>query len=282
MTTPAPPKTYQSLKTHQAKVDRCLGIGGSDANRIVRGDTLELWREKTGKRAPADLSNVFRVQLGLLTEPFHLEWHSLYETTVLSSDNEPMYSPGVTPEGWMYASLDGWVLLEDVPIEVKHTNEHNHLRGCAEYYMGQLQHIMLVTGTDRIRFSIIRGNNEPEWGYVAADRDYQKRLLAMEQNFWFHVTEDVAPPAQPQETEALAEAAKQIPINGLKPYDLSSDNEFCSLAVDYLTLKPQAARFEDVKKELKAKVPADASEVTCPSIVIKRSANGALRFQETA
>ena len=50
-------------------MDRTRGIGGSDATRIMRGDWLSLYNEKVGLTKPEDLSNVFRVQLGILTEP---------------------------------------------------------------------------------------------------------------------------------------------------------------------------------------------------------------------
>ena len=55
-------------------MNRANGIGGSDAMRIMSGDWNSLYREKLGIDEPADLSNVFKVQLGTWTESFHLQW----------------------------------------------------------------------------------------------------------------------------------------------------------------------------------------------------------------
>ena len=39
-------------------------IGGSDMRRIMEGDWISLWEEKTGRKKPDDLSDVLPVQLG--------------------------------------------------------------------------------------------------------------------------------------------------------------------------------------------------------------------------
>jgi predicted phage-related endonuclease len=48
--------------------DRRKSLGGSDANRIMRGDWHTLWLEKTGRKEPDDLSENLPVQIGLATE----------------------------------------------------------------------------------------------------------------------------------------------------------------------------------------------------------------------
>ena len=56
------------------KVDRNLSLGGSDSNRLMRGDGLILWQEKIGLVKPADLSKILPVQLGIATESINLDW----------------------------------------------------------------------------------------------------------------------------------------------------------------------------------------------------------------
>ena len=51
-------------------------IGGSDLYSIMNGDLLKLWEVKTGRAQPDDLSGEFRVQLGVATEQFHIDWFS--------------------------------------------------------------------------------------------------------------------------------------------------------------------------------------------------------------
>ena len=49
-------------------------IGGSDMRRIMEGDWISLWEEKTGRTKSADLSDVLPVQLGSFTEQFNINW----------------------------------------------------------------------------------------------------------------------------------------------------------------------------------------------------------------
>ena len=58
--------------TEDEKAMRALGIGGSDASKIMNGEWHELWEIKTGRKEDADLSDVFHVQLGHATEKFNL------------------------------------------------------------------------------------------------------------------------------------------------------------------------------------------------------------------
>ena len=51
--------------------DRRKSLGGSDANRIMRGDWHSLWLEKTGRKEPEDLSWVLPVLIGIATEDLH-------------------------------------------------------------------------------------------------------------------------------------------------------------------------------------------------------------------
>mgnify|MGYP003125020012 FL=1 len=45
-----------------AMEDRKKYIGGSDACRIISGDWIKLWEEKTGRTEPEDLSKKLAVQ----------------------------------------------------------------------------------------------------------------------------------------------------------------------------------------------------------------------------
>ena len=58
----------------KTKVERPKTIGGSDAVRIMEGDWHTLWKEKTGRQEPEDLSWVLPVQIGILTEKKNKEW----------------------------------------------------------------------------------------------------------------------------------------------------------------------------------------------------------------
>ena len=60
---------------------RRSSLGGSDAPVIVHGKffgktTVDLWKEKTGRVKPEDLTNKLQVQMGTYTEDLNRYWCS--------------------------------------------------------------------------------------------------------------------------------------------------------------------------------------------------------------
>lgn len=259
------------------RADRHTGIGSSDAARLINGDWLSLYLEKVGEAESEDLSKVFRVQLGIHTERFHLDWlathYSLGEIKECSDrivDNDATF---------LFCHLDGWAVRDNTFVETKHSNGRATAREKAVYYMPQLQHQLAITGKDWCWFSVIPGNDDPQLVQVAADKDYQTRLREMCASFWWHVTNKVPPEITPTGAqETMKQAGFQIPIDGLKPYDMTNSNEWASSAADFLNNREAAQLFEEAKTNLKSLVPADASECTGHGITIKRDKRGSLRF----
>lgn len=270
------------------------GIGSTDAMRIAKGEWDTLYDEKIGDRRPEDLSYAWKPRLGLASEPLHAWWHGLRECKALDTET-PLLQPAVDSDGksfvirgerilldhdgHFYTSIDRWVVEDDCPLELKHTRASNSLRSCAEDYMPQLQHQLMVTGRPQLRFSIICGNEEPVWGYVARDEDYIRRLRMQETSFWQHVAARDRP-AGLEPDKPLAAAAKRIPINGYRDYDaqsLPNAAEFIELAARYRTLKPRADECENVKSELKGLVPDDAAKVLAGGVTVARDKKGSLR-----
>lgn len=258
------------------RLNRSEGIGGSDASRIINGNWLDLYQEKVGLAEPADLSAVFPVQLGVLTERFHIEWQARRHNLTIIFPEVRYYH---ATNAFMFTHLDGWITDKNTFIEAKHSNGRAVLREKAAYYMPQLQHAMAVTGTDNCYFSLIAGNEEPEWCVVARDSDYITRLIEMEASFWWHVENRVPPEITPTGTQQeMKRVAASVPIDGLKPYDMSTNNEWCAYAPDFLETKDAADIHEKAKRALKELVPVDASECTGAGITIKRDKRGSLRF----
>lgn len=253
------------------------GIGASDARRIATGDWHQLYLEKIGEAQPEDLSRVFRVQLGVHTEDFHLDWLEQREGWTIEHRNARVSHP---EHSFMFAHVDGMIACPfNQPIEVKHSNGRANARDAAVFYMAQLQHIMACTDDPEMRFSVIAGNEDPEVAKVQRNDEYLADLIELERSFWWHVENRVAPEITPTGTQAkLAEVAAVTVIDGLKPYDMTGNNEWASLATDY-TANIEAARvFEEAKASLKKLVPADASQCTGHGLTIKRDKRGALRF----
>lgn len=238
--------------------DRKTGIGATDARLIMEGSWHPLWLEKTGRAAPPDLSDVFRVQLGKQTESFHAEWMAKRQKISwrIWEHGDPMARRFDVANQWRYVTLDGWDLTNDKPIEVKHSHSQMQIRHAADFYMPQIQHNLAVTQADWLWFSVIPGNDEPMTVQVQRNYEYIARLTELERQFWWHVTENVAPDIIPSaEIERVNALTDQVLVGGFTaPQDMSRHNEWATLAAEFIELKPKADRCAEVNKELKALV----------------------------
>lgn len=194
---------------------RTNGIGGSDASAVVGlnpyKSNIELYKEKTGRRLPEDISDKPYVQYGTLAEEhiralFVLDYP---EYTVEHHENRILRSKDFP---FMQASLDGELTDRQGRrgvLEIKTTNilqsgqrEKWHDRIPDNYYI-QILHYLLVTGWD---FAILRAHLNTTWGEdrrtsvrhyfihrseVAEDLEY---LKAEEIKFWRFVEAGKKPP----------------------------------------------------------------------------------------
>lgn len=92
---------------------------------------------------------------------------------------------------WQRASLDGLCLKTNRVVEIKcgdkvygHVEATNSVPG---YYVGQLQHILAVSGFDAIEFWVWLPGKTPLLITVSRDEDYIARLNAAEADFWARV-----------------------------------------------------------------------------------------------
>jgi hypothetical protein len=249
-------------------------VGGSDAKRIIAGDWLALYEEKVGIRQPEDLSNIFRVQLGVHTEPFHRSWimaHHTMDITVV----DPLSHPSLP---WMKASVDG--LYNGTFIELKHTNERASVRSMSEDYQPQIAHYCAVMGVTHGYLSFIAGNNDPVVCKVEPSRTYIDELVELETAFWWHVENQVAPdPVMHGEQFAEVNAqAKNIKVDGMRFVDMSGNNQWADLARTILETKAAADLHEKARDEIKVLVEKDVAEAAGHGVTIKRDKRGALRF----
>ena len=258
------------------RLDRHLGLGGSDAKRVIEGDWHSLYLEKVGEVEPVDLTDVFRVQLGIYTEPFHIKWLNKYHGLEIEECMERIFHPD---HDFMFCHLDGWDKKDDTFVEVKHSNGRASARDSALYYMPQLQHSLACTGKKHCHFSVIAGNDDPERVIVDRNQEYIDKLIAMETSFWWHVTNKVPPEITPVGTQQkIARIGATTPIDGLRAYDMGKSNAWAEQAAAYTSNEAAAKAFETAKAELKGLVPDDASEASGHGITIKRDRRGALRF----
>ena len=249
---------------------RKKGIGGSDATILMSGDQeaiYRLWEIKTGRLEPENLDDVFAVALGNYTEQFNREWFS--KVTML-----PVISAGdFRHNGFQVCNLDGEVVLHDgrrAVFEAKHTHGGATVKTALAKYQPQLHHNMMVTDLRRAYLSVISGNT---WDYaeVEYNDEYAAALLKVETEFWECVRLNL-PPSDPPVVIEPPEATRVL--------DMEGNNEWGSLAGDWLLNEAAAKAFERAAKGLKALVPADARSCSGNGIRIDRDKRRALRISQ--
>ncbi len=261
-------------------MDRKGFIGGTDAKRILDGDWHKLWMEKTGRQQPENLTGVFRVQLGIWTEEFHLDWINRRDDLALVALPNRVHHPKHT---FMAANIDRWSHTLATFVDSKHSNGFATKESMAEMYQPQFAHYCNVFDVDHGWLSFIAGNDDPVLVKVQPSLAYREELIEHELRFWWHVLEDVAPEIIP--TAALTRTvgrAKEVKLDDMRTVDMSGNNSWASHAADYLFHSESAGKFDAAKKALKELVEADVREAKGHGICIKRNKAGSLLFSEVA
>jgi|LauGreDrversion4_1035100.scaffolds.fasta_scaffold13991_3 predicted phage-related endonuclease len=258
-------------------INRGRGIGGSDAMRIARGEWRALYMEKLRLTEPEDLSNVFKVQLGITTEPLHARWFTKITGLPIETAAPFMVHRSIPH---MYANLDGWVTHQGTFVELKHTNARATLREKARYYMPQLQHYIEVADVPYCYFSIIKGNDDPEFCLIDRNQTYIDELIKMEEAFWWHVQHKVPPDIEPKgQAAALEKETFEVLIDGLRTVDMTTNNQWVVFAQEWQETRDAAARHEVVAKEIKSLVPDDAAEAFGSGVIVRRDRRNRLSLR---
>lgn len=247
-------------------------IGGSDAVTIMNGDWIELWEIKTGRKEPPDLSKNLAVRMGNLTENFNIEWFEQeYNKNVINHQYEILMG-GTDTMPPIKGTLDGTVVYTNDIIECKHTNAFNNMEKVISYYMPQMQLYMYLKNSSGCYLSVFFGNSKWECVYISHDPSYIAKLLDVIKEFWSYVQSDTEPP----HTTDVILKHDNIPIDNMVKRNANTDNEFVSVAHDYIEHQGSAKIFEGAKKTLKQMVGHNEREVYCDQLTIRRNKRGAL------
>lgn len=250
--------------------ERLKGLGGSDAKKVMDGDWLELWEQKTGRAEGDDLSGILAVQMGSWTEALNRYWFTRETGIEISiEDCEHLVHAEHT---FMRANLDGKTI--GAIFEAKHTGQYGKDEEIVSRYYPQCQHLMAVAGEIFCHLSVFFGNSR--WAYfeIAADPDYQAGLIEREAEFWGYVERNEAPP-----TEVESEAVT-IALDDMREVDLAGNNAWAAGAADWLENRDGAKVFKAAEKTLKELVEPDVKLATGHGIKVLRSKAGALTIRE--
>lgn len=254
-------------------------VGGSDIKIIARGkpeDIMSLWRFKRGEEDAKDLSNVFHVALGNVTEPYHLAWINDIWGYPISRMREVAHHPDYD---WAACTLDGWVAdyrgRGPAVVQCKHTNAFQSIEDTVDMYRVQTVWEMGCTGADIGLLSIIRGTNEPDVREVAFDAFLFGELLEAADRFMRCVKSGVEPVTIPVQA-ALEKAPYAPPAPRAGETDMGSNNQWADAAGRYKASIGPAKMLEKAQADLKALVPATTERAYGHGVEVKVNKRGAM------
>jgi predicted phage-related endonuclease len=210
---------------------------------------------------------VWAVQLGSTTEGLNLEWFERRYGTTVTRRGEVV----IGQHEWMAATLDGWDIVNNCPIECKHVGGFEKFEVIVSRYQPQMQWQMLVTGARECALSVIMGASEPVVEFVNRDDEYIREMVSRGQQFMAYVERRTPPVTLP---------AVPPPIDVSKYYDMTGRNEWANAAATWLATKATARECADAEKYLKSIVPPDARRCTGYGVSITRDRAGRLSLRE--
>jgi len=248
--------------------NRTSYLGGSDAKSIMSGNWHELWEEKTGRTGREDLTDVFRVQLGVFTECFNRSWFATHMDLEITLDT-------FTKEGNRGGTVDG-LTSDNGILECKHVNGFYKEDGLHKQYYPQCQHYLsLYPERTHVWLSAIVGNS---WETFCWQRnnDYIKELIQAEDAFWYHVETDT-PPGKGIEIET-----PDLPPDEMRSIDMTKSNAWSHHAGVWIETKEAHTNWVDSNMQLKEILNGQENvrEASGHGVTATRNKRGAITIKE--
>lgn len=258
-------------------------IGGSEINVLATGEEVpinSMWEVKSGLQSDSDLTEVFPVMMGNVTEELNLAWISRKYGFDITMQQEVLTSKKYR---FMRCTLDGVISNYDnkiAVIDAKFTMGRPKLEETyadviprlLKYYTPQLNWNAYLLSEKLNKpveiglLSIIRAGNEPIIEEVTIDSDYQKELIGIASQFMGCVRIG----ARPNE---LIKTEPPLPPEKRKPYDMNGNKDWMFYAQSFIQTKGAALDNKSYENKLKGLVPKDALNCHGHGINIKVSKN---------
>jgi hypothetical protein len=254
--------------------NRRLGIGGSDAPAIMRGDWHEIWLQKTGRAAPKKIMSDWNSAWRNTTETLQLDWyeHKTGERVIRRKED---VKSSVYP--FMRCELDGAIERTGEPIDAKHVS--GWTKEAREWaitkYLWQIVHEIVVVMPPSMRgyISMIVGEKEPEIIPIDADIVSIDELIAREEEFWGYVLRD-----EPPDPRAVIDPF--VAWDTMREVDMRPSNSWAEHAGIWRETIVDARKNDQSAKALRALVEPDVREAVGHGVQIKRSRDGKLLIKE--
>ncbi len=166
------------------------GIGASEADAILGRNRWKspaaVLKEKSGPARTGSFTNA-AMERGTALEP---EARAHYQRRT-GNNVQPACLQSRT-YAWLRASVDGLCAATQALVEIKcgekvyaHCDRHGSV---PDYYVGQLQHILAVSGYAAIDFWCYLPDKPPILIHVARDEPFIRQMLEVEDAFWTQVS----------------------------------------------------------------------------------------------
>src|SRR6266436_7860 len=218
---------------------------------LMTGDKAKImavWRELCGDPTyeEEDLSEIWAVQLGAITEGLNLDWYQRTTGRVLSKRGEVVIHPDYD---WAAATLDGFDGILPGPVEAKHTSGFEKFDVVLQRYQPQVHWQMEVTQTRQCALSVIQGGRQPTVEIIDYDKAYADELMARALRLMEHVW-NITPPVEMEPMELTR-------ISRMRDYNFTGNNNWAAAAADWLKHKDDAKSFKDAEEKIKEMMPND-------------------------
>lgn len=223
-----------SLELDETKIQEKIAVDTSERQKFIGGSDVPiilglvswntrygLYLEKIGEKQPSDLSNVDRVQAGILMEDVIATLYQRKYGKKLRRVNERITcSANGFPQA---AQIDRMIVGERIPLEIK--NQDSMMRpywgeegssDIAVHYYPQVQHQILVKKAPCAEVAAFFGGNTLVRYVVPRDDAFIVDMIAAEAAFW-HCVETRTPPEpiDVEEATLMWSRAPAVKLEGL-------------------------------------------------------------------
>lgn len=240
------------------------GIGSSDAAAAIGlspyKSPLELWLEKTGRKAPDDLSQSEAVFWGTTLEPVLAKVYAERTGNKVRRVNAVLQHP---EHPFMLANLDRAIGADGV-LEIKTAGHHSAVfweDGIPEAYQCQVLHQLAVTGKGWADVAVLIGGQDFRIYRIERDDEKVSALVEREARFWQKVMKDTAP--DPDGSESSGNALTWMyPRDTGETLDCTESATLNTLFAELLTFKRQRTQLEFLEATHRQSIQAAMGNAT--------------------
>ena len=259
---------------------RRLGIGGSDAMRVMWG-TAQEWRELYDEKV-SDIRPEFNektqllMDLGNAVEPLTLKVFDKKHHKLRVLEREEMVYSKVDP--FFFFTPDGITADDRLPVQCKFHTGDKDIISLAEYYSAQLIHEMMCCGVKKMYLAVIFGHYG-RFQHLEINYDEEAADIYLQRAFAFKRYIETG-----EEPDWMVSGTTMKVERKRDHYWDEGDNQVKPLATKIIECHQAAKDFESAVEELKKLVPDDCASARWigsdgTGMMFKVSSNGAKRLQ---